>query len=63
MTKAMGAPRLVIPAPLERPGMVAAVLAIVHRVLKAWDGAGTARIEIVVVPQPEGRAPSVRRAA
>ena len=57
-----GAPRLVIPAPLERPSMVAAVLTIAHRVLRGWDGAGTARIEIVVVPRPEGRVPRVRAA-
>ena len=33
-----GQPRLVIPAPLERPHVVAAVLTIAHRVLRGWDG-------------------------
>ena len=56
-------PRLVIPAPLERPHVVAAVLAIAHRVLRSWEGAAAQRIQIVVVPQPEGSVAPVRRAA
>ena len=58
-----GPPRLVIPAPLERPSMVAAVLAIAHRVLRGWGGTASVRTEIVVVPQTEGRVPPLRRAA
>jgi hypothetical protein len=55
--------RLVIPAPLERPNVVADVLAIVHRVLRGWDGAAAKQIQIVVVPQSQRSATSVRRAA
>ena len=58
-----GPPRLVIPMPLERPHVVAAVLAIAHRVLRGWDGVSAQRIQIVVVPQPEGLVTPVRRAA
>ena len=58
-----GPPRLVIPVPLERPNVVAAVLAIAHRVLRGWDGVSAERIQIVVVPPPEGLATPVRRAA
>jgi hypothetical protein len=57
------APRLVIPVPLERPTVVAAVLAIAHRVLRGWDGAAATRIQIVVVPQPDAAVMSGRRAA
>src|SRR5262249_14178266 len=64
MTKpAWGPRRLVIPARLERPNVVAAVLAIAHRVLRGWEGADADRIQIVVIPQPDRRAASVRRAA
>ncbi len=55
-------PRLVIPAPLGHPGLVAAVLAIAHRVLRGWDAAAARRLQIVVVPQDESPAP-VDRAA
>jgi hypothetical protein len=60
---AYGRPRLVIPVALERPNLVAAVLAIAHRVLRGWDAAG-ARTEIVLVPrvEVEGTANWPRRA-
>ena len=63
MTKpAWGAPRLVIPVPLERPNLVAAVLGIVHRVLREWEGGAATTTQIVVIPQAE-TAPTLRRAA
>jgi hypothetical protein len=58
-----GPPRLVIPVPLERPNVVAAVLAIAHRVLRGCEGGAAKRLQIVVVPQAEGPSTSARRAA
>ena len=46
-----GSYRLVIPAPLEQPGMVARALAIAYRVLRRWDAEGTERVQIVVIPR------------
>ena len=58
-----GPPRLVIPAPLGHPGLVAAVLAIAHRVLRSWDGVDARRVQIVVIPQNEPRPAPLARAA
>ena len=60
---AWGSPRLVIPIPLERTNLVAAVLAIAHRVLENWDGGAPAGLEIVVVPRPDASPLAARRAA
>lgn len=55
-----GPPRLVIPVPLEHPNLVAAILAIAHRVLRGWDGAAARGVHIVVVPQLEATPPRMR---
>jgi hypothetical protein len=62
-TRPWGRPRLVIPAPLEKPGVVGSVLDIAHRTLRASDSATGHRVEIVVVPQAERRPAPARRAA
>jgi hypothetical protein len=49
-----GAYRLVIPAPLERPGIVGRALAIAYGVLRSWDAEAAERVQIVVIPQPRG---------
>ena len=43
--------RLVMPAPLEQPGLVARALAIAYRVLRSWDAKVAERVQIVVVPR------------
>jgi hypothetical protein len=58
-----GPPRLVIPIPLEQPGLVAAVLAIAHRVVRGWDGAAARRLQIVVIQRPDRSEARMRRAA
>jgi hypothetical protein len=50
-TRPWSRPRLVIPVPFDRPGLVASVLAIAHGVLLGWSGSAARRVEIVVVPQ------------
>lgn len=47
-----GGYRLVLPAPLEHPGVVAGALAIVGRVVRGWGADVARRVEIVVVPRP-----------
>ena len=61
--RAWGPPRLLIPIPLERPGQVAAVLAIAHRVIRGWDDAAARRLQIVVIPQADRSTAPMRRAA
>ena len=60
---ARGAYRLVIAAPLDRPGVVASALAIAYRVLRSWDAELADRVQIVLVPQPETAGPPSARAA
>jgi hypothetical protein len=61
--RAWGPPSLVIPIPLERPNLVAAVLDIAHRVLGGWQGGAATPHRIVVVPRSESAAHGERRAA
>ena len=58
-----GSPRLVISVPFDRPNLVAAVLAIAHRVLRNWDGAAAPPTKVVMVPQREDVRAPLRRAA
>jgi hypothetical protein len=62
-TRPWGRPRLVIPAPLGRPGIVATVLAIAHQTLRRGDSPTGRRVQIVVVPQEEPEPAPERRAA
>jgi hypothetical protein len=62
-TRPWGRPRLVIPVPFDRPGLVASVLAIAHRVLLGWNGTAARRVQIVVVPQDVPPIASMPRAA
>jgi hypothetical protein len=55
-------PRLVIPAPLGRPGVVGTVLHIAHRTLHGGDSPTGHRVQIVVVPQEEPRPALAHRA-
>jgi hypothetical protein len=61
LTRRRGSYRLVIPAPLDRPGVVASALAIAYGVLRSWDAEMVERVQIVVVPQPVVRAVSAAR--
>src|SRR5262245_7058430 len=50
-TGSWGRYRLVMPAPLEQPGLVARALDIAYRALRTWDAKVASRVQIVVVPR------------